>query len=403
MLRPTTALPVSRSRRKLPRMSELAIDTADGGRIIDLSREVDAPARLPRGRAGGRYRCCACGARLIFSGPATAGSDFTPRFRHDGQPADRDVCAAPAPHQADVQADLTVVLDFRDQLASALPTASVCLHTDAQQAGARWTLPPALVLRHGDTIAVIERPRRLLTKSAVAQRLRAIRAQHGESVRHWWFFDRDDALHYDHAGTVKVQPSHAPVTHAKVRPTPVQRQIAAAGGAVCWIIRDMVLVPYGGHPSTYTTQPGEDWTGPVVSWARDWKISHPYPADRAAWWGLIPVHLLGFGTQSGFRPAPAFKVMAALARAESGREHYRRGLARDNAERTAARPSAALAPTAAPTPREDTTTEKPADRPRPVTVPPVPSAPPRPASPPRVTERRPRFTWRRLLPRRWRR
>ena len=81
---PTTGVSRPRPGRRsdLPRMSELAIDTADGGRVINLRRDPQAPARLPRGKAGGRYQCCACGTQLIFTGPATPDSHFTPRFRH---------------------------------------------------------------------------------------------------------------------------------------------------------------------------------------------------------------------------------------------------------------------------------------------------------------------------------
>ncbi|MFI5706059.1 hypothetical protein ACIA78_39225 [Streptomyces xanthochromogenes] len=270
-----------------------------------------------------------------FSGPATAHSGFTPRFRHDGSAPGADRCGATAPHQADIQADLTVILDLRDQLVRALPGAAIRLQIDPCLAGQYWDLPPALIVRRGDDTVIIERPRRLLTEPAVDTRLKTVRTQYGESAIHWWFFDRDDALQYDPAGTVKVRPHGKPDTHRKVRPTPVQRQIISAGGAVCWITQDTVFIPYGGHLGTYPALEGEDWTGEMESWSRDWKISHPCPADGADWWGLIPLVLLALGQRTGFRPAPAFHLMAALEKAEQGREVHRRRLAREHAQRPA--------------------------------------------------------------------
>ncbi|MFE9123766.1 hypothetical protein [Streptomyces sp. NPDC007172] len=411
---PTKRSRGGRSRSKLPRMSELAIDTGDSGRLIDLNRELDAATRLPRGKAGSRYRCCACGEKLIFSGPATAHSGFTPRFRHDGSAPGADRCGAMAPHQADIQADLTVILDLRDQLVRALPGAAIRLQIDPRLAGQHWDLPPALVVHRGGDTVIIERPRRLLTEPAVDTRLKTVRTQYGESATHWWFFDRDDALHYDPAGTVKVRPHGKPDTHRKVRPTPVQRQIISAGGAVGWITQDTVLIPYGGHLGTYPALEGEDWTGEMESWSRDWKISHPYPADGADWWGLIPLVLLTLGQRTGFRPAPAFHLMAALEKAEQGRESHRRRLAREHAQRPADE-SAAIPPAADAAandiPKTAASPEVPAADPVPAAPehPPVPPRPvlPPPASPrqaplPRVPAAPARFTWRRLLPRRWR-
>lgn len=181
-------------------------------------------------------------------------------------------------------------------------------------------------------MVIIERPRRLLTTPVVDTRLKTVRTQHGERATHWWFFDRDDVLHYDAAGTVKVRPHGKPDTHHKVRPTPVQRQIIQAGAAVCWIAKDTVLIPYGGHPGTYPVLEGEDWSGEMASWSKDWKISHPYPADGAAWWGLVPQQLLALGQHTGFRPAPAFRLMTALENVQHGREAHRRRLAREYAQ-----------------------------------------------------------------------
>ncbi|MFI0742411.1 hypothetical protein ACH4PU_30695 [Streptomyces sp. NPDC021100] len=402
-------------------MSELAIDTSDGGRVIDLRREPGAADRLPRGKAGGRYRCCACGGKLIFTGPATPDSGFTPRFRHDGSGPGTDRCGAPAPHQADVQADLTVILDLRDQLVRALPSATVCLQIDPQLAGQHWELPPALIVRSTDDVVIIERPRRPLMRSTVDARLQTVHTRYGESATHWWFFDRDDAVHYLTAGTVKVRPNGKPDTHHKVRPTPVQRQITSAGGAVCWIAKDTVLIPYGGHPGTYPAHEGEDWSGEMASWAKDWKISHPYPADGAAWWGLIPLPLITLGQHAAFRPAPAFRLMTALESAQHGREAHRRRLAREHAQR---QKDELRSTPPVPLPVEAPTDDAPATPPAPPTPPALPPThttpaatehpptPPRPALPPtappqapvpRIPATRTRFSWRSLLPRRWRR
>ncbi|MFD7057488.1 hypothetical protein ACFWDX_58410 [Streptomyces mirabilis] len=76
-------------------MGQLAVDTVDGGRVIDLRHQPDVVSRLPRGRAGGRYRCCSCGAALIFEAAATPDSRFTPRFRHDT--GGRRHCTTPKP------------------------------------------------------------------------------------------------------------------------------------------------------------------------------------------------------------------------------------------------------------------------------------------------------------------
>ncbi|MGW4435161.1 hypothetical protein ACWELO_05225 [Streptomyces sp. NPDC004596] len=64
----------------------------------------------------------------------------------------------------------------------------------------------------------------------VTRRLTQARTQHGAKAAPWWTFDRDDALHCDMAGTVNVQPYGKTIAHTKVRPTPAQRQLAAAGG-----------------------------------------------------------------------------------------------------------------------------------------------------------------------------
>lgn len=403
------ALPADVARRgmrsKLPRMSQLAVDVADHGRIVDLRCDPDTSARLPHGRADGRYRCLACGHRLILQWPSTPASRFTPRFRHDTVSCGADHCPAPAQHQADVQADLTTMLALRETLLRVLPQASLSLRIDAELAGQRWEIPPALIVRRGEHVVVIERPRRLLTPAAVTRRLTQARTQHGAKAAHWWMFDRDDALHCDMAGTVNVQPYGKTIAHTKVRPTPAQRQLAAAGATVCWLADATVLLPYGGRQRIYAPQPGEDWSGDMASWKRDWTISHPRPANGATWWGLVLQPLLALGKQPDFRPAAAHATMSALERAEHGRERHRRRRAREHAQqRTQTTPTQLLLPTtAAPASEPAYVTKTPTPQSPPAAAPRRPlisSGPPQQAPFPRVHRRS--FTWRSLLPRRWR-
>ncbi|WP_093508587.1 hypothetical protein [Streptomyces sp. Ag109_O5-10] len=387
-------------------MGQFAVDVADHGRIIDLRRDAAASARLPHGRADGRYRCLACGHRLILQWPSSPDSRFTPRFRHDTVSSGADHCPAPAQHQADIQADLTTMLALYEQLLHVFPDGSLSLRIDVELAGQRWDIPPALIVRRGEHVVVLERPRRLLTPAAVTRRLTQTRTQYPTLTAHWWVFDRDDPLHCDVAGTVNVQPYGKTIAHTKVRPSPAQRQLAAAGATVCWLADDTLLLPYGGHQRTYTHQAGEDWSGDMASWKRDWTISHPQPADGATWWGLVPQPLLALGKRNDFRPACAHATMSALERAEHGRERHRRRRAREHAQQRTQ-----TTPTQLALPATTTATSEPADA---TTAPtPAPTAaaePPRPLvhldlpqKAPSPGVRRLRFTWRSLLARRCRR
>jgi hypothetical protein len=388
------------ARSRLPRMGQFAVDVADHGRIIDLRCNADASARLPHGRAGGRYRCLACGHRLILQRPSNPASSFTSRFRHDTVSCGADHCPAPAQNQADIQADLTTMLTLRDQLLRVLPHASLSLRIDPELAGQHWDIPPALVLRRGEHVVVLERPRRLLTPAAVTRRLTHTRTQHPTLTAHWWVFDRDDPLHCDTAGTVNVQPYGKTITHTKVRPTQAQRQLAAADATVCWLTDDTLLLPYGAHQRTYTPQAGEDWSGNMASWKRDWTISHPRPHDGATWWGMVPQPLPALAKRSDFRPANAHTVMAALERAEHGRERHRRRLAREHGQRLQAAPAEASLPVPGSTDKPAATTAS-TTAPTAAVEPPrelVPSNPPQQAASPKSQRRR--FTWRSFLFRR---
>ncbi|MFK0049974.1 hypothetical protein ACIQU4_38880 [Streptomyces sp. NPDC090741] len=406
MSRPSTRIRTAAttlSRPRLPRLSNYAVDTADHGRIIDLRREADAPNRLPRGKRGGRYRCCACGKSLIFAAPATAGSGFTARFRHDAGGADPDRCKAPAARAAGIQADLTLAFDLHDRLAQALPATTVRVEIDPALAGSEWNLPPAVILRRGRHLAVIDRPRRLLNHRTTQARLQAVRAARGEHIAHWWFYDRDDQHAFDYAGTHTVRVSGEPTVHDKVRPTPDQRLINAFGAQVCWLAAQKILVPYGGRPVTHPARDGEDWSGDTARWADDWAISHPHPAPDAAWWGLVRIPLTALA-QPAFRPVPAHRIMAALAASQRGREEHRRALARTAYNRRRPIPVQLTLDTALPTApaRGETTPVRPA---APVPVPspvfePGHSTEPLPHVPSRHTKAR--WSWRRFLPRRWR-
>ncbi|TQJ85240.1 hypothetical protein [Streptomyces sp. SLBN-31] len=297
------------------------------------------------------------------------------------------------------------MLALHDQLLRVLPQAALSLRIDPDLAGQRWEIPPSLIVRRGEHVIVLERPRRLLTPDAVAHRITATRNQHGTKAAHWWIFDRDDPLHCDVAGTINVQPYDKTITHTKVRPTPAQRQLATAGATVGWLAGDTVLLPYGGRQRTYTPQPGEDWSGDMASWKRDWTISHPRPTDGATWWGLVPQPLLALAKRPDFRPATAHATMSALQRAEQGRERHRRRRAREHAQR-GAQPTAQQLPIPATAVAASAPTDvrtPPASLPH--ATPTVPSLPPTARllqQAPSVPVHRLRFTWAALLPRCWR-
>ncbi|GAA3122738.1 hypothetical protein GCM10020254_82290 [Streptomyces goshikiensis] len=233
------------------------------------------PTHLPRGKNNGRYRCCACGKALIFAAAATTESGFTPRFRHDAGGADPDRCKAPAAHATAIRADLARAFTLRDRLSLALPAITIHVEIDPALAGSAWALPPALVLRRGRHLAVIDHPHRLLDRPTIQSRLQAVRAHYGDHTAHWWIYDRDDPNAFDYAGTHTVRISGEPTVHDKIRPTREQRVVNAAGSQVCWLAGERLLFPYGGRPVTHLARPGEDWSGATARWAHDWTISHP--------------------------------------------------------------------------------------------------------------------------------
>ncbi|WP_424217180.1 hypothetical protein ACN20G_34405 (plasmid) [Streptomyces sp. BI20] len=302
----TTTIPLPRPLL----LTRFAIDLAARGRIIDLSREPDAATRLPRGRAGGRYRCCACGKPLVFCAPTTVES-FTPRFRHGPGGVDPDRCKKPARHAAAVQGDLARARDLLDRLTRALPGVGGDIEVDPAAVAEPWLLAPAVVLRRGRHTAVLERPDRLMTSQVRWARVEAARARHGDGLVHWWIHDRAEP-HYDHAGTHPARIPDGPDHHDKVRPTPDQRALAEAGVQVAWLTDEHLLIPYGITSATHGTSRSDEP-------ARERRISHPRPATGAPWWGLVPVPLRELGGP-GFRPLAAHHVMATLAAAERERD-----------------------------------------------------------------------------------
>lgn len=280
------------------------------------------------------------------------------------------------------------------------------METDPALAGSTWQLPPAITLRRGRHFAVIERPGRLLSGDTAQTRLQAVRARYGEHTAHWWFFDRGDHHAFDYAGNLKVRVSGEPTVHDKIRPTSVQRLINSTGAQVCWLSGEKILIPYGGRPITHPVHEGEDWTGDTARWARDWTVSHPHPAPDSAWWGLIPLPVTVLA-QPAFRPVPALRIMAALAASQRRREEHRRNLARTAHNHRNSTLAAAtgvqltLDTGLAPTPTEEATSLVTAASPPPLPTN-EPDCPAEPLTRVPSLRTRPRWSWRRLLPRRWR-
>ncbi|GHF27802.1 hypothetical protein [Streptomyces fumanus] len=115
--------------------------------------------------------------------------------------------------------------------------------------------------------------------------------------------------------------------------------MAQAQLAVAWRDGGTLLLPFGGHPISYPPRAGEGWSGSAASWQRDWKISHPRPADGAAWWGLLPLPLRALAAPALL--GAAVTAMADLEAAQSGREAYRRGKARERCTQQQTQPAPA--------------------------------------------------------------
>ncbi|MFE7532238.1 hypothetical protein ACFU7Y_42055 [Kitasatospora sp. NPDC057542] len=98
------------------RQGDIALD-ASTGQFIDLGRFPEGAWVLPRGLAGGRYRCLACGHPVQLCGPRSTQTEFTARFRHTRQETDR--CPASTDHQARVRAAVAALRMLNDFLLAA--------------------------------------------------------------------------------------------------------------------------------------------------------------------------------------------------------------------------------------------------------------------------------------------
>lgn len=390
---PARAVPGARRRR--PRHGDIAVDTATG-LLVDLRQAPDSVRALPRGRASGRYSCLACGRALELCGPHDH-ADFTARFRHTRNEIDR--CPASPEHQARVRAAVAGARALAERLVAAAPGVRI---RAAVTATAEPEVMPVLALRleAPSGADVIHLPHGELSDHQVDR----ILASRDTATRQWVLFDRHDGTHYRPDGQVRIRTRQQDQRIDKIIPTSGQRRLARAQVAVAWRDGGTLLLPFGGHPITYPPRTGEDWSGSAASWQRDWKISHPRPADSAAWWGLLPLPLRALAAPALL--GAAVTAMADLEAAQSGREAYRRGKARERYAQQQTRLAPArpqqlalpLPPDTAPSP--DSTISTPDPAPLLATQTPA-AAGPAPDPQPAAQESRPRRwrRWRRLLAR----
>ncbi|MEU0110690.1 hypothetical protein ABZ313_35740 [Streptomyces sp. NPDC006251] len=294
------------------------MDTATG-LLVDLRQAPDSVRVLPRGRASGRYSCLVCGRALELCGPRDH-TDFTARFRHTRHEIDR--CPAGPEHLARVRAAVADARALAEHLAAAAPAVRI---QAAVTATAEPEVMPVLALRLDapSGASVIHLPHGELRDHQVDR----ILAGGDTATRQWVLFDRHDGAHYRPAGQVRVRTRRQDQHIDKITPTSCQRRLAQAQVAVAWHDDGTLLLPFGGHPITYPPRAGEDWSGSAASWQRDWKISQPRPADGAAWWGLLPLPLRALAAPALL--GAAVTAMTDLEAAQSGREAYRRGKARE--------------------------------------------------------------------------
>ncbi|MEU2916342.1 hypothetical protein ACFYM3_41725 [Streptomyces massasporeus] len=294
------------------------MDTATG-LLVDLRQAPDSVRVLPRGRASGRYSCLACGRALELCGPRNH-TDFTARFRHTRHEIDR--CPAGPEHLARVRAAVADAWALAEHLAAAAPAVRI---QAAVTATAEPEVMPVLALRleTSSGASVIHLPHGELSDHQVDR----ILAGGDTATRQWVLFDRHDGAHYRPAGQVRVRTRRQDQHIDKITPTSCQRRLAQAQVVVAWRDGGTLLLPFGGHPITYSPRAGEDWSGSAASWQRDWKTSQPRPADGAAWWGLLSLPLRALAAPALL--GAAVTAMTDLEAAQSGREAYRRGKARE--------------------------------------------------------------------------
>lgn len=379
---PARAIPGARRRR--PRHVDIAVDTATG-LLVDLRHAPDSVRALPRGRASGRYSCLACGRALELCGPRDH-ADFTSRFRHTRHEIDR--CPASAEQLARVRAAVADARALAEHLVAAAPGVVI---QAAVTATAEPEVMPVLALRleAPSGAGVIHLPHGELSDHQVDR----ILAGRDTATRQWVLFDRHDGAHYRAAGQVRVRTRRQDRRIDKIIPTFGQRRLAQAQLAVAWRDGGTLLLPFGGHPITYSPRAGEDWSGSGASWQRDWKISHPRPADGAAWWGLLPLPLRALAAPALL--GAAVTAMADLEAAQTGREAYRRGKARERyaqqqPRRAPARPQQLVLPLPTDTAPSPDSTISAADQAPPLATQIPAAAGPEPDPEPAVQECRPR-------------
>ncbi|MFE0852135.1 competence protein CoiA family protein [Streptomyces mutabilis] len=284
----------------------------------------DGVEGLPSGMAGGRYRCRACGERLVLKG-ARPSAKVQPHFAHRGN----DGCSRPE-HEAVLDAADEVVLHLREQI-RALPGVTHCATASPGEDPEHSSgLPPAVLARCGTTTVVIEAPSALPGPEAIRRRIRAVRDEHA-GAGHVWFLKRDLAQ-FQQLAPHPVWLRGQKALHEQVAPNELQKAINEAGGHVYWLDGKAVLVPYGIRRFQHPVQPGQDWTN--WKWRSDprddWRISKPRPAPDADTWGLVPVAFVSLTrTRGAFRPADAYQVMDDLYAAQERRITWRNEHARE--------------------------------------------------------------------------
>ncbi|WP_042373252.1 hypothetical protein [Streptacidiphilus neutrinimicus] len=358
-------------------MSYSAKDMATG-RIIRLADGVESLEPL---MAGGRYRCRSCGSALTLRG-LKEDSQVAPHFSHtSGGP-----CPNPG-REAELDAELEVVIKFRDRLRKANPGITCTLAAPGDDDPTDPIgLPPALIVCTApDSTVVVERPGIELPGSGkIRRRITAVRDGHG-GAEHVWFLRRD-RFQFGKLGTLQVRIDGKDEEHETVAPTEQQEAIAEAGGSVYWLDGQLVQVPYGVHWFLHPVRAKQDWDFP--RWRRgedprkDWRISHPRPRVGADAWGLVPLPLSALTrTEARFRPAQAHHMMESLARAESARYNWRRNRAFALYKERHQQPASAPAPMPEILPDPEPTQAEPAQP-----VEPQPLADASPALPPAETE-----------------
>lgn len=273
--------------------------------------------------------CRACRQDLILRAVHPSAKQ-APHFRHQNS----QDCPATAARRRQVERDDQVVIELRDQLVQAWPGVPITLELPFEQEDSTQAsgLPPAIVVHGQAGTVVVERPRTVPAPEQVRARISAVRAQHGQRVRHVWFLAKDPGQ-FARCGTLRVAPRGRPrADHITVAPTEQQLAIAAGGGGVYWLDGRQVLVPYGVHDFTHERRDGEAWDFPDWrrGWRRDWRISQPYPAPEATRWGLVPTSLHQLtATKATFDLAEVHEVMQRLEQVQQARWRRRRSDARE--------------------------------------------------------------------------